>query len=81
MMMIFHSGVSKRFWIDAFATATFLINHLLITTLDLQSHFSILYRTFLDYHSLHFLVPNFIHLGQRKINLTPNLTMCFFGML
>lgn len=52
MTIFFHNGVPKCFWVEAFSTAIILINCLPITTLDLQSHFLILYGTFPDYHSL-----------------------------
>lgn len=53
MTMFFHSGVPKCFWVEAFITATFLINGRPTTTFDLQSLFSTLYGTYPNYRSLH----------------------------
>ena len=52
MKMLFHSGLSKRLWVDAFSTATFLINRLPSTTLNMVSPYNLLFRKVPDYSSL-----------------------------
>lgn len=36
LTMMFHAGVPKRFWVEAFGTAAWLINRLSSTILDMR---------------------------------------------
>lgn len=76
----FHSGVLKYSWVKAFALATFLINRLSTTTLDLQSPFFKLYRTYTDYRFLRVFgskyYPYIWDTKQKKIY--PKTLLCAF---
>ena len=55
MTMIFHSGVPKFLWVEAFTTTTFLINQLPSSSLTLDTPYYRLY----GYHPNHSILPAF----------------------
>ena len=52
LTMLFHAQLPKHFWIEAFATAIYLINRLPCTTLNMESPFFKLFQKAPDYNSL-----------------------------
>lgn len=49
LTMMVHSKIPKRFWVDAFSTAVFLINHLSSSILNMSSPFQALFGKILDF--------------------------------
>ncbi|KAJ8631003.1 hypothetical protein MRB53_024326 [Persea americana] len=50
--MLFHGGVPKRYWVEAFSTAVWLINRLPARVLDMKSPYEKLFGRIPDYGSL-----------------------------
>ncbi|KAA8550069.1 hypothetical protein F0562_001753 [Nyssa sinensis] len=80
LAMLFHSHVPLKFWVNAFSTATFMINRLPTLTLDGLSPYEILYGkppTYSNFHPFGCLVfPNLRNYAPH--NLAPRSRSCAF---
>lgn len=53
LALLFHSHTSPRFWVDAFSTAAYIINHLPTPLLGDKSPFELLYGSSPNYENFH----------------------------
>lgn len=67
--MFFHANLAKSLWVEAFLTATFLINRLPSTVIRMESHFYKLFGECSDYTVLEFFgCRSFPYLRNKTAN-------------
>ena len=82
--MLYHGYVPKRFWVEAFGKAVWLINRLPSWVLNMTSPFEMLYKKQPDYSSLWVLAPDasLVCMIMLKQSLTQDLyPMCLWDTM
>lgn len=80
LAMLFHSHVPLKLWVDAFSTATVIINHLSTPLLDGHSPFEVLFGkppSYSTYHLFGCLVFSCLH-DYAPHKLAPRSRFCVF---